>query len=106
MIYNQYGKTGKRVSAVGFGGMRFDTSKPEAENAELLLYAQSKGINYFDTAPEYCNDRSKDIFGIALKQMADTRDQWYVSTKDSPAHPNRQRKMRPRNPVAPNAARR
>ena len=51
MIYKRYGKLGLDVSAVGFGGMRFDTSKSMEENAELLLYAESKGINYFDTAP-------------------------------------------------------
>lgn len=50
----------------------------------MLLYARSMGINYFDTAPEYCNDTSEDIFGIALKQMTDSRDSHYVSTKGMP----------------------
>ena len=86
VIYSEYGKTGAKVSVVGFGGMRFDTSIPNKENAELLLYAFEKGINYFDTAPGYCNDKSEDIFGIALKQMADKRDKFYVSTKGMPAN--------------------
>ena len=59
--------------------MRFDTSKSNEENAQLLLYAQSKGINYFDTAPGYCNDMSEDIFGMALKQMSESRSSYYVS---------------------------
>ena len=84
MIYCEYGKTGAKVSAVGFGGMRFDESKSNEENAQLLLYAQSKGINYFDTAPVYCSDTSEDIFGIALKQMAGNRGSYYVSTKGMP----------------------
>jgi len=84
MIYSEYGGTGANVSAVGFGGMRFDGSKSNEENAELLLYARSKGINYFDTAPTYCNDTSEDIYGIAFKQMAKTRDEYYVSTKGMP----------------------
>jgi predicted aldo/keto reductase-like oxidoreductase len=84
MIYNEYGTTGAKVSAVGFGGMRFDISKSDAENAELLLYAYSKGINYFDTALDYCKDHSEDIFGIALKQMTDVRDKFYVSAKGMP----------------------
>ncbi|MFC1795156.1 aldo/keto reductase [Planctomycetota bacterium] len=84
MIYCEYGKTRVKVSAVGFGGMRFDESKSNEENAQLLLYAQSKGINYFDTAPIYCDDTSEDIFGIAFKQMADIRDRYYVSTKGMP----------------------
>ncbi|RKY12439.1 MAG: aldo/keto reductase [Planctomycetota bacterium] len=94
MVYSQYGTTGARVSAVGFGGMRFDESRPDAENARLLLYAQSKGINYFDTAPGYCEDHSEDIFGIALKQMADIRDQIYISTKGMPANFNTADKAR------------
>jgi predicted aldo/keto reductase-like oxidoreductase len=84
MFYNQYGQTNKEVSCVGFGGMRFDTSKSNEENAELLLYAYSKCVNYFDTAPVYCDDKSEDIFGIALKEMAKDRDNLYVSTKGMP----------------------
>jgi hypothetical protein len=84
MIYGEYGKTGAKVSAVGFGGMRFDETKSHEENAELLLYAQSKGINYFDTAPTYCGDTSEDIFGVAMKQMVDTRDEYYVTSKGMP----------------------
>jgi uncharacterized protein len=84
MLYNQYGQTNAMVSCVGFGGMRFDTSKSNEENAELLLYAYSKGINYFDTAPGYCADKSEDIFGIAIKKMAKERDNYYVSTKGFP----------------------
>jgi uncharacterized protein len=82
MKFNQYGKTEANVSKVGFGGMRFDTEISMEKNAELLLYAADKGINYFDTAPGYCKDQSEDIFGIALKQMS--RDSFYVSTKKMP----------------------
>lgn len=81
MIYRMYGRTGKKVSAVGFGGMRFDTNLPKEQNAELVRYANSKGINYFDTAPGYCSDQSEDIFGIAFKEMP---GQFYTSTKGMP----------------------
>jgi len=84
MIYKTYGKTGVKVSAVGFGGMRFDTKLSKEKNAELLLYAREKGITYFDTAPFYCEDQSEDIFGIALKQMGKDRENIYVSTKGMP----------------------
>jgi len=94
MIYSEYGRTGAQVSVVGFGGMRFDPSKSNEENAQLLLYAQSKGINYFDTAPGYCTDTSEDIFGIALEQMADTRDSYCVSTKGMPTSINTADKAR------------
>ena len=72
MIYSEYGQTGKKVSAVGFGGMRFDESKSNEENAELLIYAYEKGINYFDTAPGYSSDRSEDIYGIGLSKLKGT----------------------------------
>lgn len=81
MLYKIYGKTGKKVSAVGFGGMRFNESKTLEENAELVRYANKKGINYFDTAPGYCNDTSELIFGEAFKDMP---GDFYVSTKGMP----------------------
>ena len=79
MRYTEYGKTGKKVSVVGFGGMRFDQKRPDKQNAELVRYACSKGINYFDTAPGY--GKSEDIFGLAFKDMPG--DYW-VSTKAMP----------------------
>lgn len=84
MIYKTYGSTGLKVSAVGFGGMRFDTERSNEENAELLHYAFGKGITCFDTAPDYCKDCSEDIFGIALRQLARRRSEFYVSTKGLP----------------------
>jgi predicted aldo/keto reductase-like oxidoreductase len=84
MIYKTFGKTGLNISAVGFGGMQFDTSKSNKKNAELLLYAYEKGINYFDTAPSYCEDKSEDTFGVAMKEMAPFRDKFYVSSKGMP----------------------
>jgi predicted aldo/keto reductase-like oxidoreductase len=81
MRFKQYGNTGKNVSSVGFGGMRFDMSRSVEENAELVRYACSRGINYFDTAPGYCDDKSELIFGEAFKAMP---GQFYVSTKAMP----------------------
>ena len=79
MRYTEYGRTGKRVSVVGFGGMRFNQDLPDEQNAELVRYACSQGINYFDTAPGY--GRSEDIFGLAFRDMP---GEYYVSTKAMP----------------------
>lgn len=84
MIYKKYGKTGNMVSAVGFGGMRFDTSKSHEENADLVLYAVDKGINYLDTAPSYCNSTSEDIMGLAISKINKKRGDFFVSTKLMP----------------------
>ena len=78
-----YGKTGKVISVIGFGGMRFPQPHDLDASAELVRYAHAKGINYFDTAPYYCDDRSEEIFGRVLPSLP--RDSFYVSTKCSEA---------------------
>ncbi|MFA7205193.1 MAG: aldo/keto reductase, partial [Saccharofermentanales bacterium] len=83
MIYKEYGHTGIKVSALGFGGMRFrsDEYRKDPEIcAEIVKYANSKGINYFDTAPGYCDDMSEVIYGYAFKDMP---EKFYVATKSS-----------------------
>ncbi len=78
MIYREYGKTGKKVSVLGFGGMRFRKEDSNEKAAEVVIRAAELGINYFDTAPYYCEDRSEDIFGLALQQI---KQPVYISTK-------------------------
>jgi len=80
VIYREYGRTGKKVSVLGFGGMRFRREDSNEQAAELVLRAAELGINYFDTAPYYCEDRSEDIFGLALSQL---RQPVYISTKSN-----------------------
>ena len=82
MIYKEFGSTGKKVSAIGFGGMRFlaeEYKKDIKICAELVIDAHKKGINYFDTAPGYCDDKSEIIMGEAFKHMK--YGDFYVSTK-------------------------
>ena len=81
MYYRSLGNTGKQVSVIGFGGMRFkaeDYKNGPEKCAEIVLRAQELGINYFDTAPDYCNGYSETIVGHAFKQM---KKKPYVSTK-------------------------
>ncbi len=85
MRYVRYPGTDKMVSSVGFGGLRFDKSKSNEENAKLVIYAYEKGINYFDTAPGYVDDRSEDIMGIAIRELhARGKNDFYISTKGKP----------------------
>ena len=83
MYYKDYGNTGIKVSAIGFGGMRYDDDDIKADRlekcAEVPLYAFEKGINYWDTAPFYCDDKSETVTGIALSQVK--RSEVYVSSK-------------------------
>lgn len=83
MFYKQYGNTDMKVSAIGMGCMRYNDDDVKAGDfakcAEIPLYAYENGINYFDTAPYYCNDKSEEITGIALSQLP--RDRFYISSK-------------------------
>lgn len=81
MIYRPFGQTGTVLSVISFGGMRFPDPRNIDASAELVHYAWSKGINYFDTAPLYCDKRSEVIFGHAFKQLP--RDSFHIGTKCS-----------------------
>ena len=87
MIYNTYGSTGIKVSAIGFGGMRFPDRDDIDTCASLVKTAYDAGISYFDTAIHY--GRSEDIFGVAIKEMAKTRKQkpFYIATKTAQPDP-------------------
>jgi len=79
MRTREYGKTGEKISVIGFGGMRFPDPRDIDANAALVLHAYRRGINYFDTAPFYCKDKSEDIIGAAVRRM--NRKRVYLSTK-------------------------
>ena len=83
MIEKDFGQTGKRVSAIGFGGMRLPHPQNPEEAIALLHAARRAGITYFDTAPYYCDDRSESIFGEALRTMPASSLPLYVSSKCS-----------------------
>lgn len=85
MNYRDFGKTGKKISALGFGCMRFPEYKKDEKNFvdqdkvdEMIAYAYKKGVNYFDTAPFYCNSNSEAALGHAVK---DFRNDILISTK-------------------------
>jgi len=58
------GKTGERLSIVGFGGIVVKDESPESA-AELVAQAIERGINYFDVAPSYGNAEQR--LGPALE---------------------------------------
>ncbi len=58
------GKTGEKLSIIGFGGIMLNDNSQEYAN-ELVSKAYEAGINYFDVAPSYGNAQSK--MGPALK---------------------------------------
>ena len=85
MKYRDFGNTGMRLSALGFGCMRLPMTEVDGNqvvNDELavpmLQRAVDLGINFFDTAWFYCNGDSQRAVGLALKER---RDEVYISTK-------------------------
>ncbi len=81
MIYRPFGKTGKLVSAIGFGGMRFENIDNEDACVAMLVRAAECGINYFDTAPKYFGVRSEERFGAGLRELRRQGLPYYVSSK-------------------------
>jgi uncharacterized protein len=88
MQYRELGRTGLKVSALGFGCMRFLSKRGretwgrsiDAGTAlRLLMEALDLGINYFDTAYNYHSGASEVILGEFLKQVS--RHRVLVATK-------------------------
>jgi predicted aldo/keto reductase-like oxidoreductase len=81
MIYRLHGKTGKELSIIGFGGMRFKDVSNFDTCVEMVVSAAELGINYFDTAPLYFGIKSEQIFGEAFKELKRKGLPFYASTK-------------------------
>ncbi|MDR0447851.1 MAG: aldo/keto reductase [Treponema sp.] len=81
MIYRDYGVTGKKVSLLGFGGMRFANIDNTDECIRTMIKAAEGGVNYFDTAPGYFETKSETVFGKALAEMRRKNLPYYVATK-------------------------
>lgn len=86
MQYRDFGTTGVKISALGFGAMRLPTLElggktvyDHDESIRIIHRAFELGVNYIDTAPYYCDRESEVIVGKALKGRRDTV---YLSTKN------------------------
>lgn len=81
MIYNDF--KGKKISALGYGCMRFPVDENEVvledKTAEMVDRAIKNGVNYFDTAYMYHKYKSEIIIGKILKNYP--RDSFYLATK-------------------------
>ncbi len=71
LTYRTLGKTGLKVTSVGFGCMI-------TSDASVIARAADAGINYFDTARVYQSGNNERMVGAALKGK---RQQIYLSTK-------------------------
>ena len=78
MQFRKLGRTGLRVSEVGYGGGRVNPNQDRRELVEMLHAAFEAGLNYLDTAPDYGGGFSEVIIGEAVKGR---RDGCIVATK-------------------------
>lgn len=91
MLYRKFGKTGKKVSILGFGCMRLPIIDGNPENineplaSKMLTHAIDEGVNYIDTAYPYHGTSAYDggmseiFLGNVLKEGY--RDEVLLSTK-------------------------
>jgi aryl-alcohol dehydrogenase-like predicted oxidoreductase len=90
MEYVDFGKTGRKVSRLGFGGApaglknylhEYDPQEKEQRKKviEAIEKALQLSVNYFDTAPGYGNGQSEEIFGEALQGVKS--DEIFIATK-------------------------
>lgn len=83
MVYRDFQELS--LSALGMGTMRLpvmdgdDGRIDEAAAAEMVSYAMSHGINYYDTAWGYHNGNSELVMGKILKGYP--RESFYLATK-------------------------
>lgn len=87
MLYRELGKTGLKISQLGFGAMRLpmegtgEEARIVREKAiPMLKKAYNEGVNYFDTAVGYCNKDSQVVVGEFLNLI--DRNKVVVSTKN------------------------
>ena len=92
MTYRTDPKTGRQVSLLGYGCMRWSSAtSPQKDGCpidqlavnDLIDYALARGVNYFDTAPVYGRGWSETVTGKALKRHP--REKFFIATKMSGA---------------------
>ena len=82
MIYRELGKTGMKLSAIGFGasslgGVFHDFE--EAKGIEAVFAAIDAGVNFIDVSPYYGYFKAETVLGKALKDIP--REKFFLSTK-------------------------
>ena len=69
--YRPLGNTGIQMSDISFGGAGI-------ADPDVVTRAVERGINYFDTSPDYSQTGSEQVIGKALKPH---RDKVYIASK-------------------------
>ena len=78
MVYRQLGRTGFMVSELVYG-----TERITPDNPRPVEIALERGINYFDTAPQYGRGDAETTLGKVFNTPS-KRDKIFIATKLSP----------------------
>jgi aryl-alcohol dehydrogenase-like predicted oxidoreductase len=82
MQERELGRSGLKVSAIGFGCMgisfSYATQLPKEEGVKLIRAAVDRGVTFFDTAEVYGPFTNEDVVGEALRPV---RDRVVIATK-------------------------
>jgi len=83
MKYRELGRTGLRVSEIGFGcwaigGTSYGPTRDE-ESLEALQTAWEHGVNFYDTADTYGHGHSEELIAQFLRDKP--RDQVVIASK-------------------------
>ncbi|MGH9068206.1 MAG: potassium channel beta subunit family protein [Acidimicrobiales bacterium] len=82
MEYRRLGRSGLKVSALGFGSwVTFGPQLDEDLAAECLAAAHEGGVNFFDNAESYAGGASEELMGRAIAKLGWPRHEYVVSTK-------------------------
>jgi aryl-alcohol dehydrogenase-like predicted oxidoreductase len=85
MEYTHLGRTGLTVSRLCLGTMNFGPQTPEADAFSIMDSAHENGINFFDTANVYGQDKGRgateSILGRYFAQGGDRREKTVLATK-------------------------
>lgn len=99
MKFNEFGKTGMKVSEIGFGGSRiggvFADKHSSKEALNVLRQALDSGITFYDTANMYAQGESESLIGTAFRGR---REQVILATKGGyclPARRNIMKRIKP-----------
>jgi aryl-alcohol dehydrogenase-like predicted oxidoreductase len=84
MRYRRFGRTGWKVSEIGYGmwGMGGWSGSDDAESLRSLQHAVELGCNFFDTAWAYGEGHSEGLLGQLVRANPDKR--LYTATKIPP----------------------
>ncbi|MDA3797911.1 MAG: aldo/keto reductase [Kiritimatiellae bacterium] len=84
MQYTILGKTGLKVSRLGFGAMRLPMTEEKLvdrdKSTAMFHKAIEAGVNYLDTAVFYCHEDSQKALGDAIQGKC--REDLVISTKN------------------------